>query len=320
MRVTHPRIGLATLCGWFGLSRQAYYRYCRQQADEGIVEELILQQVHVIRKEHPRLGTRKLFKMLGPFLDAHGMKMGRDALFRLLGDNYLLVRRRRRGVRTTFSSHWMRKYPNLVRGFVPTSPHQLWVSDITYWRIGPDKFLYISLVTDAYSHKVVGYHVSGNLAAEGSVEALKMALAGLEPATATALTHHSDRGLQYCSQEYVKLLNDRGIRISMTEHGDPRENALAERMNGILKEEYLDHYEVHNLEEARALIDQKIHLYNTSRPHMSIGNLPPDTVHHAKTSVISKKLWKNYYQQKPKLVNLGQDLGPLVNQHQDYTT
>jgi putative transposase len=320
MRVTHPRIGLATLCGWFGLSRQAYYKHCLQQADEGMVVELILQQVHGIRKDHPRLGTRKLFEMLGPFFQSHRIKMGRDALFTLLADNYLLVRRRRRSVRTTYSSHWMRKYPNLIRGYVPTGPNQLWVSDITYWRIGPDRFLYISLVTDAYSHKVVGYHVSETLAAEGSVAAIKMALAGLTPGMVTTLTHHSDRGLQYCSQEYVKLLNERSIKISMTENGDPRENALAERMNGILKEEYLDHYEVNTLREARELVGQKIYLYNTSRPHMSIGNRPPESIHQAETTLISKKLWKNYYTKNPNPVNLGQDLGQLVNQYQDYNT
>jgi putative transposase len=318
MRVSYPRIGLAGLCGWFGLSRQAYYQHFRQQADEGIAEELVLQEVHKIRKDHPRLGTRKLIKMLGSFLDAHRVKMGRDGLFRLLSDNYMLVRRRRRSVRTTYSSHWLRKYPNLVREYVPTAPGQLWVSDITYWRVSEGHFLYISLITDAYSHKVVGYHVSENLEAEGCLQALKMAIADLKPGVRLGLIHHSDRGLQYCSQDYVKLLTEHGIKISMTENGDPLENALAERMNGILKNEYLNHYYVQTIEEARNLIAKKVNLYNSSRPHMSIGNLTPDAVHKSEVSLITKKLWKNYYRKNPEPVNLGQDLGTIVNQCQDY--
>jgi transposase InsO family protein len=318
MKTSYPRIGLAGLCGWFGITRQAYYNYNRDRADEAVGEELILQEVLRIRKDHPRMGTRKLYGILRPFLSSHGIKLGRDGLFNLLSDNHLLVRRRRRGTRTTFSSHWLHKYPNLIRALVPTGPEQLWVSDITYWTIGKGRHLYISLVTDAYSRKIVGHQVSDTLAAEGSVQALQMAIASLSKRPTLQLIHHSDRGLQYCSQSYVKLLEGCNIRISMTEHGDPLENAVAERMNGILKGEYLEHYKVNNLKDARELLDEKVRLYNTGRPHMSISNHHPDAVHRSERPMDIQRLWKNYYRKKPEPVNLGQDLGPTVNQYQDY--
>ena len=301
-------IGLAKLCSWLGMSRQAYYQNSRKAIDTSIEEELIIQQVKQIRQNHPRLGTRKLHDKLQAFMLENSIKMGRDALFNLLAANHLLIRKRKRRITTTNSYHWLRKYPNLIRNFVPTAPHQLWVSDITYWKINAQEHLYISFITDAYSHKIVGYQVAETLEAIESVQALQMALSAFEGAEShLQLTHHSDRGIQYCSREYVKLLQDNNIQISMTENGDPLENAIAERVNGIIKEEYLDAYEVNNIKEARELLDRVIQLYNNDRPHLSISNLTPNQVHHSQNPLKTEKLWKNYYQKKTIFVNQCQD-------------
>ena len=301
-------IGLAKLCSWLGMSRQAYYQNSRKAIDTSIEEELIIQQVKQIRQNHPRLGTRKLYGKLQAFMLENSIKMGRDALFNLLAANHLLIRKRKRKITTTNSYHWLRKYPNLIRNFVPTAPNQLWVSDITYWKINAQEHLYISFITDAYSHKIVGYQVAETLEAIESVQALQMALSAFEGAEShLQLTHHSDRGIQYCSREYVKLLQDNNIQISMTENGDPLENAIAERVNGIIKEEYLDAYEVNDIKEARELLDRVIQLYNNDRPHLSISNLTPNQVHHSQNPLKPEKLWKNYYQKKTIFVNQCQE-------------
>ena len=308
MKNNFQNIGLAKLCSWLGMSRQAYYQNSWKAIDTSIEEELILQQVNQIRQNHPRLGTRKLYDKLQAFMLENSIKMGRDALFNLLAANHLLIRKRKRRITTTNSYHWLRKYPNLIRNFVPTAPNQLWVSDITYWKINAQEHLYISFITDAYSHKIVGYQVAEPLEAIESVQALQMALSAFEGAEShLQLTHHSDRGIQYCSREYVKLLQDNNIQISMTENGDPLENAIAERVNGIIKEEYLDAYEVNDIKEARGLLDRVIQLYNNDRPHLSISNLTPNQVHHSQNPLKIEKLWKNYYQKKSIFVNQFQD-------------
>lgn len=296
MKHRFQQIGLARLCAWFGISRQAYYQNSWKAIDTSIEEELIVQEIKVIRKNHRRMGTRKLYEKLTPFMQEHGIKMGRDALFDLVSRNHLQVRRRKRRIQTTQSFHWLRKYPNLIRDFVPIQPNELWVSDITYWKINYTDFAYISFITDAYSRKIVGYHLADSLEAIESVKALKMALSTLDKRQENNLIHHSDRGVQYCSKEYVKLLKDYHIKISMTENGDPLENAIAERINGIIKEEYLFDYQLKDIKEAKALLKEVVELYNTERPHMSIGNLTPNQVHNKPMKV--EKLWKNYYQRK----------------------
>ena len=306
MKINFPHIKLAKLCGWFGITRQAYYQNGWKGAEISIEEDILLKEVLKIRKSHKRMGTRKLHEKLHPFMLEHQIKMGRDALFDLLSSNYLLIRKRKRRIQTTQSFHWLRKYPNLIRDFVPTGPNQLWVSDITYRKI-IGGHVYISFITDAYSHKIVGYHVAETLEAIESVQALKMALSGLfmEPDGHFQLIHHSDRGVQYCSSEYVKLLKDNNIQISMTENGDPLENALAERLNGILKDEYLIDSPVNSMEEARKVLARAVSLYNEDRPHMSIGNLYPSMVHEQK--IQTERLWKNYYKKNPTIVNQYQD-------------
>ena len=274
------------MCLLFGVSRQAYYQHYWQEEQKSFEETLIVKEVMRIRQSHRRLGGRKLYEMLEPFMLEHQIKMGRDALFDVLASNRLLIKKRKRKVHTTQSFHWLRKYPNLIRDFKPHRPNQLWVSDITYWKIGED-FLYISFVTDAYSKMIVGYHVAETLESIETLKALQMAISY---ATSTSdLIHHSDRGIQYCSSNYVKVLQDNGIAISMTESGDPLENPIAERVNGIIKEEYLEAYQVNDLNRAKQLLKKVVELYNDERPHMSIGNLTPNKVHHQ--SLKTQQLW-----------------------------
>ncbi len=215
--------------------------------------------------------------------------MGRDAFFELLRDNGLLVRRKRYRVRTTFSSHRFRKYPDLRRDLVPERSNQLWVSDITYIRIKED-FAYLSLVTDAYSRKIIGFGVSHDLSTDNCLIALKMALS--TRLTDQPLIHHSDRGTQYCSKVYTELLKRKGIDISMTQSGNPRDNAIAERVNGILKMEFLDR-KFDNINQAYKAVKSAIEIYNTVRIHSSLDMLTPDKAHLITGPL--KRRWRNYY-------------------------
>lgn len=302
MKNNHPKIGLGKFCRLLGITQQAYYQHFWLQEQLSFEDELIISEVIKIRKNHRHMGGRKLYELLQPFLLEHQIKMGRDRLFDVLSANYLLVKRRKKQTITTNSYHRFKKYPNLIRNFIPTEPNQLWVSDITYWKIATG-FVYISFITDAYSRKIVGSHVAQTMEAVETMEALKTAISGLRkgPDCPFQLTHHSDRGMQYCSDKYVKLLQNNNIGISMTENGDPLENAIAERVNGIIKEEYLNDYQVNNIMEARELLDLVVKLYNNERPHMSIGNLTPNQVH--QNNIKTEKLWKNYYIKNPIIVN-----------------
>lgn len=306
MKNTFRHIGLAKLCGWFGVTRQAYYQNEKKEVVVGIKDDLLLEEIRKIRENHNRMGTRKLYEKLQPFMLEHQIKLGRDGLFDLLSSNQMLVRKRKRRVQTTQSHHWLKKYTNLIRDFVPTAPNQLWVSDITYWKNNLGN-LYISFITDAFSRKVVGYHVAQTMEAVETIEALRMALSGLfeRPESHPRLIHHSDRGAQYCSHNYVKLLRDNQIQISMTENGDPLENAIAERLNGILKDEYLNDKHVESTEEAKRLLAHAVNLYNNDRPHMSIGYHCPNQVH--KQNLKTDRLWKNYYKKNPTIVKQYQD-------------
>jgi len=306
MKHNFPNIGLAKLCGWFGISRQAYYQYNWETISTTIEDEMILQQVRHIRKNHRRLGTRKLFELLQPFFMQQQIKIGRDALFDLLSANHLLVRIRKRRIQTTNSYHRFRKYPNLIKTMVPERINQLWVSDITYWKLKEDH-VYISFITDVYSHKIVGYHLGETMETEESIHALRMALSGLGPESHSRPIHHSDRGIQYCSKAYIALLKENDIGISMTENGDSLENAVAERINGIIKEEYLENYEVESIGEAKRLLDSVVNLYNKERPHMSIGNFTPEEVHQSNNAIKPERLWKSYYKKDTTFVNQCQD-------------
>jgi len=279
-----------------GYSRQAYYQHKKQIEKESLQYGILIDEVLEIRKSQKRLGCRKLIHKLNPFMAQHQIVIGRDAFFDLLSERNLLVRKRkRRKPITTFSDHWMRKYPNLIEGFYPTAPNQLWVSDITYIVVG-NGFAYLSLITDAYSRKIVGFYLSKDLSAQGCIRALGMALDN-NPVLGR-LIHHSDRGSQYCCSDYVKILNDNFIKISMTQNGDPRENAIAERVNGILKDELLAKSHL-NYEEAVRNVSIAISIYNHQRPHGSIDYLTPIEAHFRSGKL--KRRWKNYYSKKKEM-------------------
>lgn len=294
MKDSFKVISLANLCSWFGLTRQAYYQSKNRVEKDLIAQEILLDKIGDIRKDHKRLGGRKLFFKLETFMHEHNIKMGRDAFFDLLRDNKLLIKQRKRHHVTTNSNHWMKKYPNLIKDIEPLGPNHVWVSDITYWKTKGGHY-YISFITDAYSRKIVGYHVADTMEAIESATALKMAIKTLK-ISAEGLIHHSDRGSQYCSSMYVNMLKKEGIKISMTENGDPLENAIAERINGIIKGEYLFDYLIKTLLNAKEVLKSVVKLYNEDRPHSSIGNAVPSQVHNNETDIEIKRLWKNYYQ------------------------
>lgn len=288
---------IQTLCSLLGYSRQAYYKFVKHAEKEALQHDLILQEVLKIRKPLKRLGTRKLlFKMEG-FLREHHIEIGRDAMFDLLATHKLLIRKRKRRVPvTTFSDHRMRKYPNLIVDLIPTAPNQLWVSDITYITL-KDNFAYLSLITDAYSRKIVGFYLSETLSADGCIKALQMALKN-NPQLGR-LIHHSDRGSQYCCADYVSIHDKHFIKISMTQSGDPLENAIAERVNGILKDELLEKIYI-NYQKAKQAIAAAISIYNYQRPHSSIDMLTPIEAHLREGEL--KRRWKNYYSKKKEVV------------------
>jgi len=290
MKVEQSQGGsLSRLCSLSGYSRQAYYKRRVLEEECPLKEELLIQQVLGYRRLQPRIGGKKLFVLVGPFMKLHEIEMGRDAFCEILRKYDLLNKRRRSKPRTTDSNHWMKKHPNLIKEWTPTHSDQLWVSDITYLELGnADAFL--SLVTDAYSRKIIGFHVSNNLRAEGCVLALQMAVAGRS--RINGLIHHSDRGVQYCCSDYVDMLKSCEINISMTQSGDPRDNAIAERVNGILKMELLEPVFT-DLEAARAAVTQAVNTYNYLRPHSSISMLTPALVHGRTLNL--KRHWKNNY-------------------------
>jgi transposase InsO family protein len=294
MKVEQSQGGsLSRLCLLSGYSRQAYYKRRLLEEEEPLKEELLIQQVMGYRQLQPRIGSKKLFHLVGPFMKVHDLDIGRDAFIEVLRRYNLLNKRHRGKPRTTDSSHWMKKYPNLIKELVPTRSDQLWVSDITYLTLcESDAFL--SLVTDAYSRKIIGFHVSKSLKAEGTVQALEMAVAGRKKID--GLIHHSDRGTQYCCGDYVDILNDCEIEISMTQSGNPRDNAIAERVNGILKMELLEPVFT-DLGTARDAVTKAVNTYNYLRPHSSISMLTPALVHGRVLKL--KRRWKNYYKARP---------------------
>ena len=297
MRQEHPSYSMEALCRLFGKSRQAYYEHTQYIAVMAIEEDVVLTLVRKARKDFPRMGARKLLIYLKPTFEAMDISIGRDAFIELLYRNFMLVRRVRNKRKTTYSNHWMHKYPNLTTGYTPVLPNQLWVSDITYVDTGNKGVSYLALITDACSHKVVGWNLSRSLRSAGTLAALKMALHSLN-GKQTGLIHHSDRGSQYCCRKYVDLLVRNHVRISMTESGDPRENAIAERINGILKTEWIYGCKPDSWQEMVDFVCRIIDLYNNQRPHQSISYMTPAFVH--QTGVKTERKWKNYYRSASK--------------------
>ena len=289
MKQDFPQYRIAVFCGLFGKTRHAYYDALWRKESGLVKEDIILQEVASVRKELPRIGTRKLHHLLQNTLSSHRISLGRDYLFDLLSEHKLLIRQRKRKAITTDSRHWMRKYSNLVKDIEVSRPEQVWVSDITYIRLN-SQWGYLSLITDAYSRKIKGYSFRQDLAAEGCIDALKMALTN--KLYDGPLIHHSDRGSQYCSQHYVALLLKNNIGISMTQNGDPYENALAERVNGIIKAEFNLYSSSLGFKETGKIVDRSIKSYNELRPHASCDYLTPQQAH-LKSGKLEKR-WKNY--------------------------
>ncbi len=294
-----PALKIDTCCSLLGYSRQAYYQGNKHHEKRALQEDILIQRVLAERKIQKRLGTRKLYFKLKGFMQEHKMDVGRDIFFSILRRHGLLIRRRKVKIFTTNSRHWFKRYPNLIREYVPLLPNQLWVSDITYIAIGKG-FGYLSLMTDACSRKIVGYCLSRDLSAKGCINALKMGLTNNR--NIQNLIHHSDRGMQYCCNEYVQILSNWKIRISMTENGNPLENAIAERMNGILKQELLEQ-SYPSFETARQAVAEAVSIYNHHRPHGSISNYTPHEAHCTEGAEM-KRLWKSYHKLKTKEVEI----------------
>lgn len=254
-----------------GLSRQAMYQYARRQDKQRVDEEAIIQQVRMIRARMPRIGTRKLYERLQAVLEPLGI--GRDSLFEILRRHRLLVRPRKRFVPTTNGRHSLPVYPNLLKLTRPEAPGRIVVADQTYLRLQRG-FCYLSLVSDLYSRKILGVDVNPSLETAGPLRALAMALQGITHHD--WFIHHSDRGVQYCSSEYRSFLESHGGQSSMSAPGCPYENAVAERINGILKSEFYLDRTFASIEQAREAVLETVSIYNFERPHLSLGMLTPE--------------------------------------------
>jgi transposase InsO family protein len=283
----YPQYSVRYFCSLFGRSRQGWYEQINRTNEQDMADAIVLKLVQQVRLELPRAGVQKLLHMLREPLAAHQIKMGRDTMYRLLGEHGHLIRYRRRKPYTTDSNHRYRKYPNLIREQMLTQPGQLWVSDITYLQV-KETFAYLSIITDAYSRKIIGYCLHPTLHSDGPITALLMASRSRRGRT---LIHHSDRGTQYCCNEYVQLLEHFGIQISMTEKGDPYENAIAERVNGILKEEFMLNRTFTTFDEADQAVHTAVDKYNHIRPHASCDYMTP--VEAYEHNGILRKRWKS---------------------------
>lgn len=261
------------ICSALGFSRQAFYKARGQQASKTIKAKAVLDWTLGVRKRQPQAGVRKLHLMMAK----ENQHFGRDRLFVLLKENNLLVKQHRSFTKTTNSRHWLRKYPNLIKDLTIQHPNQVFVSDITYLRTR-EGWCYLSLITDLFSRKIVGYHVNHDLSSDGPHAALRMALKGRTPSN---LIHHSDQGMQFCSYGYIAQLKRYGVRVSMTEENHCYENAVAERVNGILKAEFGLGKILPSLEFARKSVRQSVQIYNQERLHTSLNYKTPDSIYHA---------------------------------------
>jgi putative transposase len=269
------KASISEICLCFGLTRDAYYKFFKRREKRESVALKVVELVKEERKDQPRVGGRKLYEALHTFFILEGLKVGRDKLFDILREHEMLIRRKKASCKTTDSYHRFHKYNNLVKGMEVTAPNQVWVSDITYIRTVKG-FCYLALITDMYSRKIVGYDISDSLELAGCLRALKKALKAARPAA--GLVHHSDRGIQYCSNQYVEKLKKRKIKISMTEENHCYENAVAERVNGILKDEfYLDQC-FFSTGHACIATKSAIEIYNSKRLHLSLGYKTPNMV------------------------------------------
>ena len=305
----HPTYGQEELCRSLGVSRQAHHKSSARTARVVASRGALVPLVKEIRSTQRKVGGRKLYRMLSGTIHGLPLPMGRDQFFEFLREAGLLLRKRTRRVRTTMSKHGMPVYPDLMKHTVINAPGQALVSDITYWAV-PEGFYYVFLVTDVCSHKIMGHYLAQSLDGAHAINALRMAMRASRHEL-NGQIHHSDRGSQYCYAKYVNLLRSKGMRISMTETSDPRDNAIAERVNGILKNELMEHLSPANFPQGKAMLDKAVATYNEERLHMSIDWMVPSAAH-----LIEQRLpqrWRNYLhsvnpvQVKPDLVTLTQD-------------
>ena len=278
------------------MSKQAYYKHDESKVlQKAAQESFVLEYVKDIRKKDPGIGGKKLWYMYCREFDGNN-PVGRDRFADIIDRNSLKVRRKVRKPRTTDSSHCLPTYPNMIKDIIPSRPNQLWVSDITYITIWIDEyhyvFCYLSLILDAYTEEIIGWSVGPTLETAYPLEALKMALKRIEGVECPDLIHHSDRGCQYASGEYIKLLNDNSVRISMTECGDPKDNAQAERINNTMKNELLKDMRFRNIEEVKVAVANAVDFYNNERPHMSINMMTPSQATVCEGEI--KKWWVSY--------------------------
>ena len=293
---------MGTLTGLFGYSRQSYYnRTDNEDFAENALEPLIVEKAKDYRVKNPGLGCAKLYLIIKRLFESTGSMPGRDAFIELLRSNGLMVQiKRRRHYKTTDSCHHYHKYDNLIKEIVPSRPNEIWVSDITYVET-EEGVCFLSLITDAYSRKIVGWAVGPTLETIYPLQALRMALGGIDERTASMLIHHSDRGCQYCSAAYVHELKKRNIAISMTQSGDPLENAIAERANGIIKTEWLYKMKIESMEECIKELERIVLFYNTERPHRSIGMQTPEEAHQQEGP--QRRCWRNPWD-KPQAIQM----------------
>lgn len=268
-------MSISASCRLFGISRQAIYKQENRYIQKMVVLSKVKVMVRSQRMNMPRIGTRKLYYLLKQDFKYSGIKIGRDGLFDYMRKEHMLIRPQKTYTRTTWSKHWLFKHPNLMKQMVVDKAEQLWVSDITYIKTKAQS-CYLSLITDAYSRRIIGHYVSPYLRTEGVMEALKMAVA--DRVYRHELIHHSDRGIQYCAEPYQQILRDNGIKCSMTDGYDCYQNAMAERMNGIIKNEFLVNLAA-DIEQLKIMVKQSIDIYNKRRPHLSLAMKTPYQIH-----------------------------------------
>jgi transposase InsO family protein len=289
----YPVVGL---CRLFGVTKQAYYKYDEHAALVKAAQgEFVLQYIMGIRKKDPGIGGMKLWYMYRKEFGANH-PVGRDRFEDIVDKYGLKVRARVRKPRTTDSRHTLPLYPNLIKDFIADSPNRLWVSDITYitlWLNNYDYlFCYLSMILDAYTEEIIGWSVGPTLEALYPLASLTEALGRIEGQEKIDLIHHSDRGCQYASHEYVSILTHYGIRISMTESGAPKENPQGERINGTMKNELLKGAVFHTIEEVKAAVAVEVDFYNNERPPMSIDMMTPSEAAGCRGEIA--KRWTSY--------------------------
>jgi transposase InsO family protein len=287
------------LCQLLGYSKQAYYQQIRYQEQQAFDEYLIIELIHRKRIIWKKGSGRNLLAALKEDFSNHDISIGRDKFFDLLRRHGLLTVRKSYKAITTMSYHHYHKYTNLIKDKVPLKSNEIWVSDITYiWLSGVECFAYLSLITDLYSHRIMGYFLSETLRADGPLNALKTAVEYAGASKVEGCIHHSDRGVQYCCHDYIRELSANKFKISMTQSGNPLENAVAERVNGIVKYEFSDNRQLTfaDFKTAQNQIPGVINFYNEQRPHSSIERLTPNVAYAMEGEL--KRCWKNYNKKK----------------------